>query len=141
MSLTRAELLTHLTNEFAALATDTGQATTDTAAGFGPAIDFALRQTGTAQADLAAGTVPGGSEDDGLLLAEYAALRRFARALANRVDISLDAPSASRRESQAFAQVKTLIDAVRKELEESGHLASAWSLGSLNLDLFEPEAV
>lgn len=141
MSLSRADLLLHLQSEFAALATDTGQATTDTAGGFGPAIDYALRQTGTAQADVATRTVPAGSEDDGLLLAEYAALRRFARALAGRVDISLDAPSASRRESQAFAQVKVLLDAVRKELEECGYLASAFTLGSLNLDIFEPEAV
>lgn len=140
MSLTRAEVLSHLQAQFAALTTETGQVTTDTAAGFGSAIDMALRQLGTAQVSLATGTVATGDEVDGLQLAEYFALRRFARDLAIRVDISLDAPTASRRESQAYAQVKGLLDELKGELESRGFLKATWSLGSLNLDFLESAA-
>jgi len=137
VSLTRAELLAHLQAQFSVLATETAQATTDTAAGYGSAIDMALRQLGTAQADLATGTVATGDEVDGLQLAEYFALRRFARDLSIRVNISLDAPSASRQEAQAFAHVKALLDELKAELEGRGYLKASWSMGYLNLDFLE----
>lgn len=141
MSLSRSDLLTALQNEFSALATETSQVTTDTAAGYGPAIDYALRQTGTAQSELATGTIPTGDEDAGLLLAQYGALRRFSRALAGRVDITLDAPQVSKKRSQAFQQVQTLIAGVKAELEEVGYGESAFSMGSLQLDFLEPAEV
>lgn len=141
MSLSRTDLLTYLQNSFDVLATETGVATTDTAAGFGSAIDYALRRTGTLHADLATGTIPDDEEDAGYLFASYAALQRYLRALAIQVDITVDGPDISKKRSQTFAHVKILLDTIKDDLALLGYGEAAFEMGRINLDFLEPEEV
>lgn len=142
MTLTRSDLLVHLQNTFAALATVTGQATTDSAAGYGPAIDYTLRTLGTAQADLATGEVATGSEQVGLWLAEYAALRRFQAALVVKAtDLRIDGPLVDKKRSQMMKNIEALLGAIKEDLTGAGYLNDGFSLGRLQLDFLEPEAV
>lgn len=142
MSLSRVDIQTYLANTFETLAIETGQLLADSPSGFGPAIDYALRQTGTPQAGLATGTIPTESEDAGLKLAEYGALRRFASALATlAVDLRIDAPMVDKKRSQMMANIKTLLEMVTADLAALGYGASEWGLGRLNLDLLEPEGL
>lgn len=134
----RSGALTHLVNQFSALATLTGQAVTDTAAGYGPAIDQALRQLGYSAAGLAAADVSDADTADYLALAEYFALVRFSRALAINVDIEIDGPRAVAKRSQAFTATKELIAESRKQLQDLGYLGAGFEAGYLTLDFLEP---
>ena len=82
------------------LSADTGQPTTDSIAGFRPAIDKALRALGTPEADLSEATVADGSVPAFLALCEYHALVRIWHALATRAD-----PAGVRNVNSARAQV------------------------------------
>lgn len=137
----RSDALIYLQNQFSALATVTGQATTDSAAGYGTAIDQALRQLGYSTADLAAADVPDADTPAYLDLAGYYALVRFLGALAVNVDIELDGPRAVKKRSQYFTQVKTLLDVKRKQLEDAGYLGSSYEMGFLSLDFLEPSEI
>lgn len=141
MSYTRAAAAGHLAVQFATLATETGQATGDTSAGFGPAIDQALRKIGgTAEADMATATVTDANTPAFLALAEYYALVRFARALATRIDTGITATEGDRE--QMFANVRKLIEIAKFEAAGYGYPvdgSSAWTSTSLQLDYIEPE--
>ena len=141
MSYTRASAASYLAVQFATLATETDQATTDTSAGFGPALDQALRKIGgTAEADLAAATVADATVPAFLALAEYYALRRFARALATRVDFG--APTVEGDRPRIFQHISRLIVMAREECAAQGYPldgSEIWSYTSLQLDYIEPE--
>lgn len=143
MSYTRASATSHLAVQFATLATETGQVTTDTSAGFGPAIDQALRKIGgTAEADLATATVADATVPAFLALAEYYALTRFARALATRVDFGVPTVEADR--PRIFAHIDRLIKLAREECAAQGYPvdgSESWSFARLQLDYIEPEPV
>lgn len=137
----RADALTHLQNQFSALATATGQATTDTANGYGPALDQALRQLGYTSDQLADADTTDAQTPDYLALAEYYALVRFWRALVTNVDVAADAPSMRKSFSQIVKHVKELVDAAKADLTERGYLDGSWTMGVINLDLYEPSEV
>jgi hypothetical protein len=136
----RATALAHLQGQFTALATMTGQDTDDSAAGYGPALDAALRQLGYAAGDLATADVPDATTPDYLQLAEYFALVRFSRALAGAVDIELDGPRIVKRRSQTFTQVAALIAETRAQLQAKGYLSGGFEFGRITLDFLEPSA-
>lgn len=131
----------HLQNQFSALATETGQATTDTAAGYGPALDAALRELGYTADQLADADTTDAQDGDYLALAEYYALVRFARSLVVKVNVSVDAPAVRKDRNQAYQGVLKLIELSKADLEDRGYLASSWSMGYLNLDFLEPSEV
>jgi hypothetical protein len=140
-TITRATLTTHLATEFAFLAAETGQVVTDTTAGFGPALDRALRAMGVAETALATATVVDANVPAVYALAEYFALLRFQRALAVRGDI--DGAKAIGPRAQIFQHVRDMLaDAVIacQALGYDLRAAAAWEFAHLTLDYIEPEA-
>lgn len=107
MSFTRANAATHLSNELVALISETGQQTTDSGGGFGPAIDKALRMIGTAEDALETATVDDIGVPAFLALCEYYALTRIWHSLATRADVS--ARNVMGPRAQIFQHVKDLV--------------------------------
>jgi hypothetical protein len=147
MAYTRTSATTHLSNEFAALASETGQAVTDSTAGFGPAIDRALRTLGVTEADLAAATVADANVPAFLALCEYHALARIWRSLATRADVS--ARNVMGPRAQVFQHVKDLVTEAANTCASYGYpvgtpiaggagSGGSWQAGSLTLDIIEP---
>jgi hypothetical protein len=137
----RATALAHLQTEFAAMAAVTGQATDDSAAGYGGALDQALRQLGFAAGDLATADVPDLTTPDYLHLAEYYALARFSRALALSVDVETDVATGKRSRSSLFDKVLKLLDKAGADLVNAGYLVGGgFEVGRMNLDFLEPSA-
>jgi hypothetical protein len=132
--MTRAQGLTHLQNEFSALAAEAKQDTTDSAAGFGPALDRAFLALGTT------GTAPDADTGAFMALAEYHALHRLWRTLATRADVQ--ARNVMGPRAQVFQHVKDLMAEASERCAELGypvHGTAAWSYGQINLDYLEPE--
>lgn len=147
MSYTRAQAATHLTNELGALALEAKQVTTDSAAGWGPAIDKALRTLGTAESSLATATVVDADVPAYLALCEYHALVRFWRTVATRADVA--ARNVMGPRAQVFQHVKDLLEIAAINCANLGYTvsgpygaggASGWEYGTLNVDFVEPEA-
>jgi hypothetical protein len=145
MGYTRVSATTHLANELAKLAAETGQVLTDSAAGFGPAIDRALRTLGVAEASLATTTVDDDDVPAYLALCEYHALARIWRALATRADVS--ARNVMGPRAQVFQHVKDLMEMAANECAALGYpvgslgasaSGGSWNVGSLTLDFIEP---
>lgn len=118
-TINRNALLQHLVNEFGKLATETGQVTTDSLAGYGPAIDRALRRLGVAETDLATAELDDADGPAAFALAEYYALLRFQRALAVRGDI--DGASVIGPRSQVFQQVRDMLADAKLACEALGY--------------------
>lgn len=141
MSYSRSSAASYLAVQFATLCTETGQATSDTASGFGPALDNALRRLGgVAEAGLSSATLADEDVPAFLALAEYYALVRFARALATRVDTGITAVEGNRE--QLFAHVQKLIALAATDCSAQGYPvdgAQTWSSARLQLDYIEPE--
>jgi hypothetical protein len=137
VSLARADLLAYAQSAYAALAAEIGQEVTDSPAGYQYPIDYALRQLGVEQADLAAGTIEDGDEDTAFLLLDYAELTRASRALVIE-SADLRVGDVDEKKSQRLAAVNKLLDAVKKELGALGYLGGRMGLGRLNLDFLEP---
>ena len=141
MSMDRATAATHLDYQFSVLAGEIGQAESDdSATGYGPDIDQALRHLGESEATLSAATVADAFVPSYLALAEYYALRRYGRQLALKADTT------SGTMSKKFGQQAATVAALRTEAAEraaglgypvSG--AAAWSIGQINLDYLEPD--
>jgi len=144
MSYTRASATTHLSNEFAALVSETGQLLTDSAGGFGPAIDRALRSLGTAETALSMATVVDASVPAFLALCEYYALARIWRSLATKADVS--ARNVMGPRTQVFQHAKDLMEMAANECAALGYpvgslgasATGSWQVGSLTLDIIEP---
>lgn len=134
----RADALTYLQNQFAGLAYVTGQATTDTPAGYGPAIDQALRALGYTSDQLATADVADTSTVDYLALADYYALVRFSRALVVSVDEERQTGSGRRSRENLAGKVTALLEESRKALGDLGYLGATWESGALSLDFLEP---
>jgi hypothetical protein len=141
MAFTRAQAATHLHAQFSALASEISQAETDdSATGYGPDIDQALRQLGEGEITLATATVIDGYVPAYLALAEYYCLRRMARQLSLQVDQTLN--TMSEKKGQRAGTLAGLIAEAAKACEGLGYAVGGgvtWSMGRLNLDYIEPE--
>jgi hypothetical protein len=142
MTINRTQAAAHLDSQFSVLASEIGQVTTDdTALGYGPDIDQALRKLGKSEDAIATATVANSDAAAYLALAEYYALRRFWRALAIKITMSVDGIG-SASESHMFDHLSKLVEEAAEVAAGLGYPVGAvptWSLGSINLDFIEPE--
>lgn len=149
MSVTRANAATYLHSQFANLATEVGQTTTDAAStGYGPDIDAALRMMSVAEDDIAAATVDDGDRRDFYALCDYTCLSRMARRLATKVDTGGLVAEGDRQ--KIFENVKALLDDAAELISELGYAAgnaggdsgagtaAAWGYVDYNADWVEP---
>ena len=141
MSMTRAQAATYLDQQFSALATQLGQsATDDSADGYGPDIDQALRQMGVGESSLSSATVADDDVPAFLALCDYYAARRFWRGLSLSTDVALGP-----RREQRSRWADTLAGIVQEAADRAAGLGypvdatPAWSLDRLSLDFIEPE--
>lgn len=140
MTMTRAQAAAYLQTQFDLLVTATGQAATDaSAAGYGPDIDNALRQLGTAEASLSTATVADADVPAYQALVEYYALRRFARRLVTATSVS--AAGISEQGQQMFEHVRLMLAEAAAAVAAYGYNVdgSAWGTVRYNLDYLEPE--
>ena len=119
MSYTRAQMKTYLSLELAALAAEAKQVTTDTAAGFGPAIDKALRTLGCGETALPTATVADGDVPAYLALSKYHALLRIWATLATRADVQ--ARNVMGPRAQVFQHVRDLVNLAAAECATLGY--------------------
>lgn len=144
MAWSRANAATWVANTLGALLADAGIGTADDAGALGDPIDEALLLIGTPPADLTTATVPDAERYGFQRVLRWRVLVRVRDAVANRVDISMADPSISKSRNQIVANLNGLVDAAAADAEPylSGDVAaSAWGVGSLNLDFIEPETV
>jgi hypothetical protein len=132
--VTRDDALAYLQNEFSAQIADTGQPDTDTIDGFETVINSALRELGIARS--AFDTAEVADEDEGAFQAflDYFALLRFAKLLAQNINIGTGGDTFSLQ--QAFGNVKSLLEMAKTAAQVYGlgrGGASAYSLSTLNL--------
>lgn len=137
--MTRGDVVQYLQFELGALAADAGIDTSNSVAGYAPAVDAALRAIGVTEALLAAPVILDGQIVDVLALAVYYALLKIQRALATRVDVAFFSPAQSKRRSQVFTQVKQLVEQARIDLIARGYLSGGITLGRLSFDFLEPD--
>jgi hypothetical protein len=121
--LLRSEALDYLTNEFSAQIEDTGLVADDVPEGFEPAINAALREVGVAKADWPTAEVDEDDEAAFEAFLEYFALSRFAKLLAQNIDVGTNGKNV--RLQQAFANVEKLLD-------KATVAAKAYGLGGSN---------
>jgi hypothetical protein len=130
--LDRTEALDYLTNEFSAQIEDTGLVADDVPEGFEPAINAALREVGIAKADWPTAEVDEDDEAAFEAFLEYFALSRFAKLLAQNINVGVNGKNVSLQ--QAFANVKALLDAATAKAKGYGlGGAGAYSYQTLNL--------
>lgn len=133
--MNRAEALAYLQTEFSQQTADTGMSILDTQEGFKPAIDQALREVGTPKADLATADVVEADEPALEAFLEYYALQRFAKLLAQNIDITDSGTTA--RLQQSFANITKLLDLATVRAKSYGlgsYTSSAYSFQTLVLD-------
>lgn len=140
--MTRGEILAYLRGQYPEIGSELGFSAQDSLSGYGPAIDMALRTVGIAEASLAAPTLPTSvTVLDVLTLAEYFAILRFLKAVALKVDIRIDSPTAQKLQDQMTRHLGSLADRMKGFLEQRGFLAGDFSMEFLNLDFLEAQAV
>lgn len=143
MTINRTQAAAHLRAQFDVLASEIGQTSNDdSATGFGPDIDAALRRLGTAQADLAAATVTDANAVAFLALCEYFALRRISRKLASYTEWR--AGDVVGKENQVFEQVKAMMAEAAEQCAGLGYPMDgtpAWGVSSFTLDFIEPGVI
>lgn len=140
MTVTRDAIALHLNSQFSALATAISQASdTDTADGYGPDIDQALRDLGeTTSLDTV--TLTDAQAPAAFALAEYYALRRFERQMALKVDVQ--AGSLSQKNGTVPSTLRSLTEEAKDRASALGYVpggSNFWTYGQLNLDYIEPE--
>lgn len=109
MAITRTNVAAYLHAEMDSLAAAIGQAgSDDTATGYGPDIDNALRQLGTAESALATAEVDDGLREEYFALAEYYTLRRAWRKMGNRFTHQADDVRVDYKDQ--LANVKAMLD-------------------------------
>lgn len=135
----RAGGLAYIASEYGALASAAGLTATDDAAGFGSALDNALRALGTDESDLEDVDVPQASVAAFLALLDLFALRRLANALAGRVSTTTEA-GLRRERQQAFAQTRQLLADAQARAESLGYGQTGGGavVGVMTLDWLEP---
>jgi hypothetical protein len=142
MAITRTQAAAHLHTQFSVLASEISQAETDdSATGYGPDLDQALRYLGEGESSLATATVMDTTGPAYLALAEYYCLRRMARQL-SLASTDVRVGEMSQKLGQRASTLAGLIDEARTACASLGHPVDgspAWSTGSINLDYTEPE--
>jgi len=136
----RNAALSYLTSEFAELACDAQFSDDQKSTAYATAIDMALRQLGVAETALPTYDVPQAQIMPYLALLTYYALKRFARLLSVRVQVTVPGPASAARQ-QAFQQVNILLAQAQADLVALGvdlGNAHSFQLGRLNLDFEEP---
>jgi len=139
--MSRSSALTYLQNKYASLATYTGQATTDTDAGYGPAIDDALLTMGVAHSSLTGYTVADGLVRDYRVLLRVYALRQFEDELAGENSFDFGIGTLTTKRNAQLIQVQSLLAEAEKEATTLGYVlgsSGALKSGRLNLDFLEP---
>lgn len=105
MTITRADIATHLDSQFSAMAASIGQADSDeTPTGYGVDIDLALRKLGKTRSELASATLEDSQEEAAFALAEYYAALRFWRQLGDRVNTETGTTSYDFRDQRKSAK-------------------------------------
>lgn len=144
MTISRTTAAAHLNSQFSALATETSQAATDdSAAGYGPDIDNALRLLGVAEADLAAYAVAESDRTKYFAALKYYAAERFCNLLSYAVNVSLGpqsksgASSAAERVCKRAAEYKEACNALGIPPDGAAG-SSAWQSGTWSADWQEP---
>lgn len=145
MAFDRPAATIYLQNKYAALATLAGQTvTTDSADGYGPAIDEALLTYGTTYTDILTPTVADADVLGVRALLRYYALLHFEQRLVTEVSVVVSGASASYSEqlSVALTQVRSLLAEAAKQVAAYGYVVDGaggtWSSGFFNLDFLEP---
>lgn len=144
MTISRTAAAAYLSSQFSALAGEVGQtATDDSATGYGPDVDNALRVLGVAEADLAAYAVAEADRTKYFVLLDAFAARRFCNQLAYSINVSLG-PQSESGASTAAQRVCELADAYARSAAElgvpiDGVDADAWQVGTLTADWQEPD--
>lgn len=134
----RTDAVSYLSEQFSTIATELGVTATDNAEGYKGPIDAALRLIGTAEADLAVADITS-DVGDYLAALDYAALLRFQRMAAIRVDLAVGEPSVDKKRSQLFKALGEMLKDAKSAAENAGVLdgASTWTLGRMQLDYLE----
>lgn len=137
----RPTALTYLDNEYAELATEAQFNSGQISTAYNTAIDMSLRQLGYTEDVLPTTDVPQNQILGYLSLLNYYALKRFARLLSIRVNVTIGGQLSAQR-SQAFANVNILLTSAEKEAVALGFAvgedAVAFGLGRMTLDFLEP---
>lgn len=123
MAMTRAQLLAYLVNQYGPLTTLTGQLTTDSATGYGPALDDTFLKLGTVYADLATGTAAEADIEAARLLGRFYALSHFESRLTSKADFDVTGTSAAivKKRSSALAQIREGMAALSMVLSGYGY--------------------
>lgn len=132
MAMTREEASIYASEQFAELLTDAGL-TADHTGGMKAPIDQSLRLLGLPLA----GPVESADEYRFTTVLDWAILSRIERAMAIRVDITVDGPSQSKRYSQAVAQVRALKEDAWKRAEPllAGEVEDTdWDVGFIHIN-------
>lgn len=132
MAMTRAEAGVYASEQFAELLVDAGL-TAEANGGMKAPIDQALRLLGLP----IAGPVETADEYRFTVVLDWTILSRIERAMAIRVDITVDGPSQSKRYSQAVAQVRALKEDAWKRAEPllAGEVEDTdWEVGFIHVN-------
>lgn len=138
MALTREQVASYAGDEFAQLLTDAGL-TAIAEGDLKTTLDRTFRLLGITTAE-----VPTDREADFLLVFDWAMLSRIERAIAGRVDLTVDGPNQSKRYSQAVTQVRQLKDDAwrwAQPLVQQSEEADDWDVGTISLGIvaYPPE--
>lgn len=140
MTISRTQAAAYLHSRFSRFATEIEQAATDdSATGYGPDIDDALRDLDTDESDLATATVEDSSRRSYFTLLEYYAARRMWMQMSANADSRLDPMSVN------YGNVLRSLEAIQKDaakrLDALGLSPMAEGIGlvRLGLDFIEPK--
>lgn len=129
MAIGRSDILTYISNTFAALGSKLTQTFTDTASTYKPVIDQVFLDLGVAAADLASASVADSNLHKAYALAEYYALSKMYKAAAAQIDITSDAPVQAGQRSQLFQHIRDLLKEAKERVEELGLDTSNYTVG------------
>jgi hypothetical protein len=138
--MTRSDAIAEL-QKFTKLATVAQCDTGDSRAGFGSAIDSALREMGTDEGDLATAEVAASDVPAFLALCDYYALKMLKVYLASdAVDYSVTANdgTVNEKRSQTITAVNALLADAKEEVRRLGYLDSDFEIVSFNTNWIEP---
>jgi hypothetical protein len=147
MAFDRTAALAYVQPLYASLATLTGQLTTDTATGYGPAIDEAFMTYGVAYSDLATATAPDVDVPAVRALLRYFSLLGFEQRLSAKVDYDVVGQSAAvtKKQSAQLAQVRQSLAEAANQAAYYGFVVTAsggtFEFGRFNLDFLEPNGL
>lgn len=136
--MNRTQALDYLTNEYSDLLTESNLDSDAALRAYSTAIDQALRTLGYAEDELVSANVED-EVSEYLALLDYFALSRYVKVFAVRSDVSVSG-AISASQSQAYKQVKELLDAATERLAGLGvSPTQAFQVGRFTLDFLEPD--